>query len=167
MALPDIVPIDPILLRSPFDDPDWIYEPKWDGYRGLLYVDEAESYFRSKKNKPLAAFNSLSANARKELRTTSAIFDGEITVLNTATGYSDFDALHRHQGTPIYMAFDLLWHNGQDLRQLRLIERKQLLQPLTRPDGWIRFGDFVPGNPNLSDQRRDRGRQFARYKSKA
>ena len=44
--------VEPILLtrrREPFDDPAWLFEPKYDGYRGLLYVTRQGCHFRSKR----------------------------------------------------------------------------------------------------------------------
>ncbi len=149
MALPHIIPIDPILMRHAFDDPDWIFEPKFDGYRGVLYIDGNESYIRSKRNKPLRAFNDLAHKIRKELKVKAAIMDGEITVLDAKTGYSDFKALHSRKGTPVYMAFDLLWLGQRDLTALPLIERKKKLRSLTRAEGWIRFVQHITGQGQM------------------
>ena len=44
--------VEPILLTprpDPFDDPAWLFEPKYDGYRGLLYVTRKGCHFRSKR----------------------------------------------------------------------------------------------------------------------
>ena len=47
-TLPDIQPILLKPRRDPFDDPAWLFEPKFDGYRGLLYVTRKGCWFRSK-----------------------------------------------------------------------------------------------------------------------
>lgn len=49
----------------------------------------------------------------------------------------------RREGTPVYMAFDLMWIGGQDLRPLKLMERKQLLRALTKDKGWIKSVEYV------------------------
>lgn len=64
----------------------------------------------------------------------SSILDGEVCVLKE-NGLPDFESMRsrtmRRSGLPVtYFAFDLLWHNGRDLRQLPLIERKERLQKL-------------------------------------
>ena len=66
------------------------------------------------------------------LRVNNAILDGEIVCLDAA-GHSVFNELLHRRGDPVFYAFDLLWLNGEDLRQLPLIERKQRLRRLIRP----------------------------------
>jgi bifunctional non-homologous end joining protein LigD len=61
----------------------------------------------------------------------SAILDGEIVCLDSR-GVSQFNALLERKGHAVLYAFDLLWHDGQDLRQLPLIERKDRLAGSTR-----------------------------------
>jgi ATP-dependent DNA ligase len=54
--------VDPILLtppREPFNDPAWLFEPKYDGYRGLLYVTGQGCHFRSKGGNILKRFEQL------------------------------------------------------------------------------------------------------------
>ena len=48
-ALPAIEPIVPVLYPVPFDGPEWLFEPKYDGFRGLLYLTGRECRFRSKR----------------------------------------------------------------------------------------------------------------------
>jgi bifunctional non-homologous end joining protein LigD len=51
--------VEPILLtaqRDPFDDPAWLFEPKYDGYRGQLYVTRQGCFFRSKRGNILKRF---------------------------------------------------------------------------------------------------------------
>lgn len=143
MKLPRITPIHPILMRNPFDDPDWIFEPKFDGFRGILYIDGDESCFRSKKDRPLIAFRELATKIRRELKVTSAIIDGEIAILNPNTGYSDFNALMRRKGPAVYMAFDLLWIGGNNLTAESLMECKQKLRALIREEGWARLVPYL------------------------
>lgn len=56
----------------------------------------------------------------------NAILDGEIVCVD-ADGRSQFNQLLFRRGTPIFAAFDLLWHDGEDLRALALIQRKRRL----------------------------------------
>ena len=48
-TLPLVEPIIPELHGVPFDDQAWLFEPKYDGFRGLLYVTRQGCYFRSKR----------------------------------------------------------------------------------------------------------------------
>jgi bifunctional non-homologous end joining protein LigD len=74
------------------------------------------------------SFDSLKA-ALAKLKVTEAILDGEICCLDSQ-GRSQFNELLYRRGQPAFYAFDLLWLNGQDLRQLPLIERKKQLHKL-------------------------------------
>ncbi len=56
MALPLKPPIAPQLARSKAELPegeDWAYEPKWDGFRAIAFVDGEEVYVQSRGSKPL------------------------------------------------------------------------------------------------------------------
>jgi bifunctional non-homologous end joining protein LigD len=64
----------------------------------------------------------------------SAIIDGEIICLDKK-GVSQFYSLLSGKGEPIFYAFDLLWIDGQDLRNLPLIERKKHLARLVKSSG--------------------------------
>jgi ATP-dependent DNA ligase len=62
--------VEPILLtprRDPFNDPAWLFEPKYDGYRGLLYVTRKDCHFRSKRGNVLRRFEELCHWVRDEL----------------------------------------------------------------------------------------------------
>ena len=43
MALPQIEPIIPTLRKEPFDDPDWLFDIKYDGFRALCYLETIEA----------------------------------------------------------------------------------------------------------------------------
>jgi ATP-dependent DNA ligase len=58
-TLPDVEPILLTPRRDPFDDPAWLFEPKFDGYRGLLYVTQKGCHFRSKRGNILKRFEQL------------------------------------------------------------------------------------------------------------
>jgi ATP-dependent DNA ligase len=45
--LPVIEPIVPVLYPVPFDGPEWLFEPKYDGFRGMLYLSGGECRVRS------------------------------------------------------------------------------------------------------------------------
>jgi ATP-dependent DNA ligase len=149
LNLPRIAPIIPRLSKHPFDNPKCIYEPKFDGFRGILYIDNEESHFRSKHGNILNFYAGLAKKVRQELGVTAAILDGEIAVLDPKTGQADFNALHRHLALAVYMAFDLVWLGSQNLAHLKLTERKKLLRALIRQEGWIKFVDSVDGQGKL------------------
>jgi ATP-dependent DNA ligase len=78
VALPLVEPIVPVLRDQPFEDPAYLFEPKYDGFRGLLYLSRRECNFRSKRGKVLKQFEQLCYWVREELRVKEAILDGEV-----------------------------------------------------------------------------------------
>jgi ATP-dependent DNA ligase len=78
--------VEPILLTprgDPFDDPAWLFEPKYDGYRGLLYVTRKGCHFRSKRGNVLKRFEELTHRVREQLPVKEAILDGEVVALDS------------------------------------------------------------------------------------
>jgi bifunctional non-homologous end joining protein LigD len=128
-TLPDIQPIRLTSRPDPFDHPDWLFEPKYDGFRGLLYVTRAGCLIRSRRGSHLARFDELCHAVRKELPVREAILDGEVVALDEH-GRQSFSALMAGHGNFHYAAFDALWVNGKDLRALPLVRRKRALHKL-------------------------------------
>jgi bifunctional non-homologous end joining protein LigD len=115
-------------IAAPFDHPDFLFELKHDGFRCLAYIPESRCDLVSRRKYFYKSFDSLKT-ALAKLKATDAILDGEICCLDSQ-GRSQFNELLYRRGEPAFYAFDLLWLNGQDLRQLPLIERKKRLQKL-------------------------------------
>jgi bifunctional non-homologous end joining protein LigD len=125
-ALEEVEPIVPVARSGAFDDPAYLFEPKYDGFRGLLYVTRRDCYFRSKLGTVLEQFQELAYWVREELSVKEVILDGEVVALDPH-GRQDFRALLAGQGNLHYAAFDALWVNGKDLRALPLTRRKRAL----------------------------------------
>jgi bifunctional non-homologous end joining protein LigD len=130
---------------------DWAHETKWDGVRLLAILDDGEVRLVTRNEKDWAARVPQVAQALAKLPAKQAVLDGEVVVLDSK-GISRFQLLQRTflQPTqpPIYVAFDLLFLDGEDLRPLPLRERKERLRKLL-PDrkatGLLRRSDFVLG----------------------
>ena len=129
--LPLIEPVIPERLDRPFDDPAWLFEPKYDGFRGLLYVTRRDCHFRSKRGNVLRRFQDLCHWVRQELPVKEAILDGEIVALDPE-GRQDFRAIVENRGNLHYAAFDVLWLRGRDLRALPLVRRKRILHRIVQ-----------------------------------
>lgn len=114
-------------LDAPFDDPDWIFEIKWDGYRALARKTEGVQLL-SRGGK---SFNQRFPLIVKELEKLPGkfILDGEIVALDTK-GRSNFQLLQNNEGSVCYCLFDLLSYQGKDLTKWPLIKRKELLRKL-------------------------------------
>lgn len=140
MALPLTPPLLPQLARPAKKLPTgdgWVYEPKWDGFRALAFVDGADVYLQSRSGKPLRRyFPELSFPAGRY------VLDGEI-VLFDADGRQDFDALGQRihpaesriallaEQTPTrFIAFDLLAHEDESLLELPQRERRNRLEAM-------------------------------------
>lgn len=130
---------------------EWLHEIKFDGFRTLAYKD--------KRTVTLFSRNDIERNARfsgihKELQhlaAQSALLDGEIVVLDEQ-GKSDFHSMHEalhddEQSRFVYMVFDLLYLNGVDVRELPLIERKEVLKKLLEHSRLknIRYTEHIEG----------------------
>ena len=134
------------LVDEPFDDDDWVYEIKWDGYRAIAEIKngEVDLYSRNlnsfnQKYKPVAA-------ALKDLDK-DMILDGEIVVLDNQ-GRSDFHSLQNFgrsgKGQLIYYVFDLIYFEGKDLTGLPLKVRKEILKNILPDIPAIRYNDHIP-----------------------
>jgi bifunctional non-homologous end joining protein LigD len=114
----------------PFSDPAWLFEPKYDGFRGVLYLTRKSCTMYSKRRNVLTRFKDLAQQLRAELPQGEVILDGEVIAIDEQ-GRINFRDLMRRRGVLAYAAFDLLWLNGRDLRNLPLTQRKKRLERLT------------------------------------
>jgi bifunctional non-homologous end joining protein LigD len=114
------------LVRQPFDDRDFLFELKHDGFRALAHIWEGKCELVSRRRNVYKSFQELRDNLAK-LKVKNAVIDGELVCLDEE-GRSIFNELLFRRGCPIFYAFDLLYLNDRDLRQLPLIERKEKLR---------------------------------------
>jgi bifunctional non-homologous end joining protein LigD len=147
-ALPERpVPQLATLASKAPDGPGWLYEPKLDGYRLLCRIEGGRAaLFTRRGNDWTKCFGAI-ANAARELPCHTALLDGEAVVFN-AQGITDFQrlqtAIGRNDPNIVLVAFDLLYLDGWDLRDVALRARKELLQRLlTRAPLAIRYGEHV------------------------
>ena len=115
-------------VATAFDDADFLFELKHDGFRCLAYIAEGRCDLISRNTNYYQRFDSLRA-ALANLKARDAILDGELVCLDDE-GRDRWNLLLRRLAEPAFYAFDLLWLNGKDLRQLPLIERKKRLRQL-------------------------------------
>lgn len=128
--------IEPIVLTrqaEPFDDPEWLFEPKYDGFRGILYSSRNGCEIRSRRDFQFDRFEELCRRITAVLGPRDFILDGEVVALNRQ-GKPVFRDLLRGHGFLAFAAFDLLWIDGIDMRQQPLIERKRALNELLLVD---------------------------------
>jgi ATP-dependent DNA ligase len=131
--LPLVDPIVPVLRAEAFDDPAYLFEPKYDGFRGLVYLTPESCVIRSKRGFFFTRFGELGPKLREHLLAREAILDGEIVSLDQA-GRPLFNDRFASRGAVSYVAFDLLWVDGRDLRDLPLDKRKARLEHVLPED---------------------------------
>jgi bifunctional non-homologous end joining protein LigD len=137
---------------KPFDDPAWVFEVKWDGYRALAEVDHGDVLLHSRNLLSLNGRFPSIVDALRDLDA-AAVLDGEIVVVDDR-GRPDFQMLQNYRasraGHLVYYVFDLPWFQGHDLTSLPLLKRKDFLQA------------FLPDLPDVkfSDHVREEGRLF-------
>src|SRR5438876_220485 len=132
---------------DPFDDPNWIYELKWDGFRALAVIEHGRAQLLSRNGHPFASFSALAESISDSLPNVRAVIDGEICSLDRR-GRPQFKNLLFHRGNPpCFFAFDLLTCNGKDLRTERLLDRKQELRRLLAPspDAPLKYTEYIDG----------------------
>lgn len=144
MNLPFEPPLAPMLAKLQREVPrgeGWLYEPKWDGFRAIVFFDENEVYIGSRDEKPLNRyFPELVELFEKEFPR-RCIVDGEI-VVRREKGLS-FDSLQlrihpaasrvkmlSEEIPASFIAFDLLADANEDLRETPFIERRRRLKEL-------------------------------------
>jgi bifunctional non-homologous end joining protein LigD len=149
--------IKPMLAfpSKPFDSPYFIFEPKFDGTRCLIYLSNNKYNLINRRLVNITHRYPEFENITKQINAKEAIIDGEIVVLRE--GKSDFQALQQreHVDDPlkidflskelpaICFAFDILYKDGKDLTKLSLIERKRILKQTIKEDGNIIVSDFI------------------------
>jgi bifunctional non-homologous end joining protein LigD len=128
-----------------FNDKDWLFEVKWDGFRAIAYVNN-ELSLRSRNNKELK-FDFPELEELIQL-THDVVLDGEIIMLNK--GKVTFQTLLEKGKkfsalkTPaVYVVFDILEKEGKSLVDLPLIERKKILKTALREGQHVILSDFV------------------------
>lgn len=127
--------VKPMLANTtekPFDDEEWVFENKYDGYRTIAVINPNEVDLLS-RNK--ISFNENFKTVADELKKIdhTVILDGEVVVENDS-GRADFQLLQNYLKTGIgnlkYYVFDLLNLDGNSVTELSLLDRKELLKIL-------------------------------------
>src|SRR5262245_17764145 len=116
---------------EPFDSDQFIFELKIDGFRALAHIENGHGDLVSRNGNTFRGFAELANWIAEHLRVESAVLDGEIACVDEAGRPIFRDLLFRRRQCG-FIAFDLLFLNGKDLRTLPLIERKAALKKLLR-----------------------------------
>jgi bifunctional non-homologous end joining protein LigD len=140
-----IAPCLPSKASRPPSGPLWVHEIKHDGYRLMVRRDGVRVRCFTRNGHDWADRFPAIVDAAKRIKTASFLIDGE-AVIARDDGTPDFRALRsKHRGhEAVLFAFDLIEHDGADLRDLPLIERKRRLARLIgRAKHAIRFVEHL------------------------
>jgi bifunctional non-homologous end joining protein LigD len=127
-----------------FDDPEWVFEVKHDGYRCLAFLEDGAVRLVSRRGRELTRYAALAAALSKEINARSAVIDGELAVLD-GVGRSLFAGMRRRE-PPVLIAFDLLALDGDDFRNRPLVVRKATLRRiLPKSSAYILYLQHIEG----------------------
>src|SRR3954465_10223508 len=96
-ALPRITPIVPTGRPQPFSNPAWLFEPKYDGFRGMVYLTRKSCSIYSKRGNRFSRFEELRREICGQLPRRELILDGEVLAMDEQ-GRASFWDLMRGQG---------------------------------------------------------------------
>jgi bifunctional non-homologous end joining protein LigD len=145
-AMPhDVRPMLATLVDKPFDRTGWIFEPKWDGYRAIAEVSGGKVKLYSRNHKGFEKRFGPVIDSLKGLGH-DAVLDGEVVAVDNA-GRSQFQLLQNYQktgrGNLVYYVFDQLYLDGEDVRQLPLLRRKEMLANLLGKRPHVRLSEHI------------------------
>jgi bifunctional non-homologous end joining protein LigD len=132
------------LTDTPPAGPGWVYETKYDGIRCIATKRGGVVDLRSRNDLDLRGRFPGVAEALAADPADDFVVDGEVAVFD-AEGVSRFGDLGRG-GAPAYVVFDVLRADGEDVRGLPLLERKERLRALLAWGPVLRFSDHVTGD---------------------
>jgi ATP-dependent DNA ligase len=148
MQLPVMPPVPPMLAKSVKAVPqgEFSYEPKWDGFRSIIFRDGDEVEIGSRNERPMTRYFPELVEAFLANLPERCVIDGEIVLVDQAGVRLDFDALQQRihpaasrvnllsEQTPAkFVAFDLLALGDDDLTERSFAERRSILIDALRP----------------------------------
>ena len=135
------------LTDAPFDDPGWVFEDKYDGFRMIAEIRRGKVALYSRNGKIISRSYIEVAKALEGVKG-DAVIDGELVAIGK-DGVSHFQLLQnalRHEAKLLYCAFDLMFENAVDLRKQPLLERKKRLKAILPRDKLIAFSAHRKGD---------------------
>ena len=155
----EMAPMMASIAEHPPRGPGWLFEIKWDGVRGLCFIENGQLKILSRNgNRCERQYPELSVLPHF-VDAQQAILDGEIAVLDPR-GVSSFALIqprisnqdpnsvsHMARKDPVHLfLFDLLWLDGEDWRGRPLAQRKRKLSEIVQPHPLIKVSDVFEGN---------------------
>jgi bifunctional non-homologous end joining protein LigD len=149
-----IPPMLATLVAAPFDEPDWQFEVKWDGFRVETVVDGDKVRLWTRGQQDAARYFGTFLDPPSWIAAKQAIVDGEVIALDDR-GEPDFALLQARikgkgtgaEPTPfVYEVFDLMWLDGKSLLDEPLEDRRRVLAGALRADPRVRLSEHIEGD---------------------
>ncbi len=145
-----IPPMLATLVAAPFDDPDWLFEIKWDGFRIEAVIEDGSVRLWTRKQQDGARYFGNFLDTTGWIDARQAIVDGEVIALDDG-GEPDFALLQERikgRAAPaghgfIFEVFDLLHLEGRSLLDAPLEERRSELARVLRADPRVRLSEHI------------------------
>ena len=159
----NIKPMLATLVDKPFNNKDWVFEVKWDGIRSIFYLHKTKDIFKLQSRNGINIthrYPEITESLRQVIKCNeSVIVDGEIVVLNKE-GYPEFGSHKERMSVnsdreisrlsktipATYYLFDILYYDGQDLRNRDYIDRRGILNEAVSQSNnrkRVRISDYI------------------------
>ena len=167
-------------VEKAFDDPAWLFEIKWDGYRAVSFIQDGNVRLVSRNQNDLTGEFPELHGLSKCIKAEKAVLDGEIVVLDDQ-GRASFSLMQQRTGIRkggrrtgarrdlqvVYYVFDLIYVDGYDLRGASLEQRKEALAQIIVPNELVRYSDHFPQGLALFEVARQKGLEGILAKKRA
>src|SRR5438067_8063295 len=165
-----IHPMLAISIEKPFDNPEYVFEIKWDGYRAVSFIKDSRVRLVSRNQNDLTGQYPELHQLPKFVKAITAILDGEVVALDEQ-GRASFSLMQHRTGIRehgrgvggrgdipvLYYVFDLIYIDGYDLRRVSLEERKQVLSQILTSSGPVRYSDHFDQGTKLFEAAKQQG----------
>ena len=159
-----------ISIDKAFDNPDWLFEIKWDGYRAVGFIEKGRARLVSRNQNDLTAQYPELRDLPQLVKAENAILDGEIVALDEQ-GRASFSLMQQRTGIRehgqhvaarreipvLYYVFDLIYVDGYDLRRVSLEDRKRVLAQSITSEGPLRYSDHFDRGVALFEAAKGKG----------
>jgi bifunctional non-homologous end joining protein LigD len=165
-----IHPMLAISIDKPFDNPEYLFEIKWDGYRAVSFIEKGRVRLVSRNQNDLTGQYPELRELPQFVKAETAILDGEVVALDEQ-GRASFSLMQQRTGIRehgrrvgargdipvLYYVFDLIYVDGYDLRRVSLEDRKQVLAQILTSSGPVRYSDHFNQGTKLFEAAKQQG----------
>jgi len=156
-------PMEPVLTDSVVRTAGYIHHIKWDGIRGLTYVQNGQVRIFNKSGRERTGFYPEAEKIGELINVKEAVLDGELVVFDKSRpsfqSVLKRDRLNNIRNLSLfiekypvrYILFDMLWYNGMDIRYLPLNKRMDMLRSCFKPNEFITVTDDFTDGAKLFD----------------